>query len=151
MRTAVDYGERGIRLNCTSPGTTKTPMGDQFDQMPGNEFSDVFTGGIPNSNEEQVNLEHVLPRNAIPGDWTAFSDEERRPFADRLGNVALLAKSQNGQIGNRPFRAKRAILSASDLRLTHEIGSENAWGPQEIERRQARLAKLAVQVWKRKP
>jgi NAD(P)-dependent dehydrogenase (short-subunit alcohol dehydrogenase family) len=46
MRTAVDFGERGIRLNCTSPGTTKTPMGDQFDQMPGNEFSDVFTDGM---------------------------------------------------------------------------------------------------------
>jgi NAD(P)-dependent dehydrogenase (short-subunit alcohol dehydrogenase family) len=46
MRTAVDYGERGIRLNCTSPGTTKTPMGDQFDQMPASEFGDVFTGGM---------------------------------------------------------------------------------------------------------
>ena len=61
---------------------------------------------VPNSDEEQVNLEHVLPKKATPTDWPSFSEEERSAYVDRLGNHALMKKTPNGRIGNKSFKVK---------------------------------------------
>lgn len=105
---------------------------------------------VPNSNEEQVNLEHVLPKRASAADWGAqFNADERREYLHRLGNLALLQKGPNGRIGNKPFSAKKHILTASTFALTAEIGSETDWTKDKIKARQTRLAALAVRVWPR--
>lgn len=66
---------------------------------------------VPNSNEEEVNLEHVLPQRATAKDWgTSFNEEERRTFLHRVGNLALLKKVPNGRIGNKAFSVKGPIL-----------------------------------------
>ena len=105
---------------------------------------------VPNSNEEQVNLEHVLPRRASPADWgSEFNVDERRDYLHRLGNLSLLPKGPNGRIGNKPFAMKRPILAASKFALTSQIGSETSWTRESIKRRQADLAVLAVKVWPR--
>ena len=66
-----------------------------------------------------------------------------------LGNQVLLRKSHNRQIGNRPFSVKKRVLAASDLVLTQEVGNEVDWTPAAIRERQARMAELAVSVWRR--
>jgi NAD(P)-dependent dehydrogenase (short-subunit alcohol dehydrogenase family) len=40
MRNAVDLGARGIRINCTGPGVTETPILDQLRTAYGPEFLD---------------------------------------------------------------------------------------------------------------
>lgn len=40
MRTATDLGARGIRINCTGPGVTETPILDQLRTAYGPEFLD---------------------------------------------------------------------------------------------------------------
>lgn len=40
--TAVALGEQGIRVNCTLPGPTATPMTPDFEAMTGKEFWDTF-------------------------------------------------------------------------------------------------------------
>jgi hypothetical protein len=104
---------------------------------------------VPNSNEEQVNLEHVLPKKATEADWPLFKGDLLKQWVDRIGNHALLSKTPNNQIGSKPFSAKRAILKSSKLTLTSSIGSEADWTPTTIAARQAVLAKKAVSVWKR--
>lgn len=105
---------------------------------------------VPNSNEEQVNLEHVLPKRASAADWgTHFSADERREYVHRLGNLALLQKGPNGKIGNKPFSAKKPILSASGFELTKQIGTQADWTKVTIASRQATLADMAVAVWPR--
>lgn len=105
---------------------------------------------VPNDNEEQVNLEHVLPKRAKEADWgTVFSADERKEYLHRIGNLALLQKGPNGQIGNKPFSGKKAVLSSSNFVLTKEIGAETIWTKQTIANRQERLAALAVKVWSR--
>jgi hypothetical protein len=105
---------------------------------------------VPNSNEEQVNLEHVLPKRASASDWGAhFSADERREYLHRLGNLALLQKGPNGKIGNKPFSVKKPILVASGFSLTSEIGSAAQWNTEAISKRQQKLADLAVKVWPR--
>jgi len=62
---------------------------------------------VPNSNEDEVNLEHVLPKRAAPADWASFTQEDRKDYVSRLGNMALLQKGPNGRIGNKPFSPKK--------------------------------------------
>ena len=107
---------------------------------------------VPNNDENQLNLEHILPKSATETDWgAAFSLDERKDWVFRLGNLALLAKGPNGRIGNKPFSAKRAILGASALLLTKDVAKDSTWTPKTIQKRQAELADLAVAVWPRKP
>lgn len=107
---------------------------------------------VPNTDEDQVNLEHVLPKNATDADWGAsFTLDERKDWVFRLGNLALLQKGPNGRIGNKSFAVKKPILAASNLELTKEIGAEADWNPANIQARQEALAQLATSVWPRKP
>jgi hypothetical protein len=105
---------------------------------------------VPNANEEQVNLEHVLPKRASASDWGGqFNADERRDYLHRLGNLCLLQKGPNGRIGNKPFGAKKPLLAGSGFALTAEIGAEADWTKEAIKIRQKKLAALAVKVWPR--
>ena len=105
---------------------------------------------VPNTDVEEVNLEHVLPQNPTGNEWPAFTPEEAQNMRLMLGNQALLRKSHNEKIGNQSFAAKQPILAASDLVLTRQIGEQPDWTPQTIRDRQEQLANLAVTVWKRR-
>jgi hypothetical protein len=106
---------------------------------------------VPNANEDEVNLEHILPRNAKKADWPAFDLEEIGPWANRFGNHCLLKKSENSKIGNKPWSVKKPILTASSLRLTKRAGKKPDWTKAEIEDRQRFMAARAVKTWPRKP
>jgi hypothetical protein len=102
---------------------------------------------VPNSNEQEVNLEHILPKNASDPDWAGFSDEEKSALLHRLGNLALLTKGQNGRIGNKPFHTKKPILQSSNYTLTQEAGKHADWTPAELAARGRMLAGLAKSTW----
>jgi hypothetical protein len=106
---------------------------------------------VPNDNEDEVNLEHILPRNAKESDWRAFKPEEVTTWANRLGNHCLLKKSENTKIGNKPWRVKKPILQGSSLKLTKLAGAKRAWTKKEIEDRQDKLASYALGTWPRRP
>lgn len=106
---------------------------------------------VPNEDEDKVNLEHVLPKNPSAGEWTEFTDEQKRDFVHRIGNMALLQKGPNGRIGNKPFAEKKPILAASALLWTQDAGARATWTPEVIAERQGAIAKLAATVWPRDP
>lgn len=58
MHAAMDLAPKGIRVNCTSPGPTDTPMMPSFEQYMGKEFMDAFPKPLGrNSNpQEQAHL-----------------------------------------------------------------------------------------------
>ena len=103
---------------------------------------------VPNEDVEQVNLEHVLPRNANATDWPAFTDEERATYPKRLGNMTLLSKGVNNKIGNKAWTVKKAALATSELALNKVLSAETDWRTGEIDKRQASLAKQALSIWK---
>jgi Protein of unknown function DUF262/Protein of unknown function (DUF1524) len=97
---------------------------------------------------DAYNLEHVLPQNSAAG-WEAFSDEEVEAMVYRLGNMALMAKSANKDVGNAAFSVKRPVLAASSFELTRKIATDNAdWTPERITARQKGLANMASSVWR---
>ena len=105
---------------------------------------------VPNSNEDQVNLEHILPKRASAADWGGqFNADERRDYVQRLGNMALLQKRPNGRIGNKAFSLKKPILKQSAFAMTAEVGTEDDWTKTTIKHRQETLAQLAIKVWPR--
>ena len=102
---------------------------------------------VPNDDEEQVNLEHILPKSSKRTDWPAFTDEQAKSFVHRIGNMALLAKGPNGRIGNKPWAVKQPILAASQLALTSGTAATTDWNMTAIDARQVELATRAVGVW----
>lgn len=97
---------------------------------------------------DTFNVEHVLPQNPETG-WEQFTDEDVETMVYRIGNMALLAKGANKDIGNAAYTIKRPILQASGFGLTQKLGEENAdWTPDRIAARQKLLAKLATAVWR---
>jgi hypothetical protein len=105
---------------------------------------------VPNQNAEEVNLEHVLPRNAVSSEWPLFSQDELADAVLLLGNQCLLRKSENNSLGNASFEVKKPVLAKSSLSLTAEIGGCNEWSVDAIRNRQERLAELAIGVWRRR-
>jgi len=101
---------------------------------------------VPNEEVNYVNLEHILPENP-EGNWPEIAPEIAETYSRRLGNLALLSKQKNTDIGNESFDKKRKILAKSDFNLTKMVGLKESWGPKEIDDRQAQLAELAIKVW----
>jgi hypothetical protein len=107
---------------------------------------------VPNTNEEQITLEHVVPQNPDK-DWKHFDQETANRFYKRIGNLALMKKSKNEAAGNAKFSEKAKLYSKSEFTLTAGLKSyaENGqWTVGAIEARQKALAKLAVQAWPNK-
>lgn len=59
LQTALDLAPRGIRVNCTSPGPTDTPMMPSFEQSMGKEFMDRFPRPL-GRNASPAEQAHVL-------------------------------------------------------------------------------------------
>lgn len=93
-------------------------------------------------------VEHVLPQNPERG-WEQFTEEEIEALVYRIGNMAMLSKGPNKNIGNAPYETKRPVLQASGFELTRKLAEENAeWTPLRIDTRQKALAKLATAIWR---
>lgn len=97
---------------------------------------------------DTFNVEHVLPQSPET-DWEQFTDEEVEAMVYRIGNMALLTKGVNKDIGNAAYAVKRPVLQTSGFGLTQKLAEENAdWTPERIEARQKSLAKLATSIWR---
>ena len=67
----------------------------------------------------------------------------------RFGNMTLLAKGQNRDLGNTEFTIKKPVLAASNFELTRKVAEENLeWTPERIAARQKSMAKIATSVWR---
>ncbi|HZO97029.1 MAG TPA: DUF262 domain-containing HNH endonuclease family protein [Gaiellaceae bacterium] len=104
---------------------------------------------VPNSDEDEVNLEHILPRNPTKEDWPSFEPEDFPTWIYRVGNLCLLSKGPNDKIGNQSWAVKKPILAASKLELTKMAAENDDWTAKEIAERQLALAKLAPATWPR--
>ena len=102
---------------------------------------------VPQEDAVIVNLEHVLPRK--PGqNWdSSFKPEDVAAYAPRLGNLILLRASSNTRLGNAPFPAKASAYASSPYILTSMVAKVADWTPAEIDKRQEKLAQLAVKTW----
>ena len=95
-------------------------------------------------------VEHVLPENPA-GEWAEVFPPDRWDAAvDRLGNLTLLERALNRDVGNAGYPAKRAAYESSGYALTREVAdlAPEEWTPALLEERQRRLAARAVRLWR---
>jgi hypothetical protein len=101
---------------------------------------------VPNEEEEEINLEHILPEQP-ESNWPSIAPELAEAYFNRIGNMALLQAKKNSTIGNAAFTEKQKVFAKSAYLLTAEIGSKSQWSTAEIQQRQKQLAKVAVETW----
>lgn len=94
MRRAVDLGSRGIRINCSAPGVTETPILDQLRSAYGQQYLDSFTaplGRVSTAEEQAAALVFLGSRGAsyLTGQvvWTDGGILAQR-ISDQMANVA---------------------------------------------------------------
>lgn len=104
---------------------------------------------VMNKDPKSVTLEHIFPQSC-PSDWFAYFRKDEKPadYVYRIGNMTLITKSANIDIGNKSFKDKKQVFSNFKLPINEYINSAVRWGNIEIEQRQKQLAKYALEVWK---
>jgi hypothetical protein len=101
---------------------------------------------IPNEEEEEINLEHVLPERPEKN-WPQIEFAIAEAYYNRIGNMVLMKAKKNSAIGNEPFSEKRKVFRTSGYMLTQDVGKTTQWRTKEIEARQKKLAKVAIETW----
>ena len=101
---------------------------------------------IVNDNNQEINLEHVLPKK--PQDnWPQFKDDAVRIYSKRIGNMALMKVSDNSNLKSSPFAEKKKVFAQSPFSLTKQIADAADWTVETIDERQKNLALLAIKTW----
>ncbi len=103
----------------------------------------------PIKSPEKANLEHILPENPanLQNDWPSFNENLHKTYYRKIGNLTLLDKRMNSDIGNGPFKNKKLVYKESELVITQKIAEYDDWTPSQIEKRQKEFAKNAVDIW----
>jgi hypothetical protein len=102
---------------------------------------------VPSDEEQSINLEHVLPENPTPAEWSDIDADTAKAFYSKIGNMVILQAKKNTLIGNSRFDIKKPVLRESAYILTQQVAEYSKWGIDEIKDRQKKLAALAVQTW----
>ena len=98
--------------------------------------------------ESSVTIEHILPENPSP-DWSYISATQQELLCYRLGNMTLLEPDKNKKIGNASYQTKCTTYMTSTVSITSSIPTHHTeWNEKSIESRQAKLAKIACDIWK---
>lgn len=101
----------------------------------------------PSKDTERVNLEHILPLTPS-AEWQKYWTAEDIKFHQRrLGNLALMSSRANSSAGNDSFAIKKEEYKKSKFELTKQISDAAEWTKAEIDKRQARMADIAVTIW----
>ena len=95
---------------------------------------------------ENVTLEHVLPFHPTDQWQGYFGYENCANAIDRLGNMALLTKTNN--MSQEPFSDKVKVLQTSPYQINQHIADYAEWNIEAVNDHQSWLAKQAKTVWR---
>ena len=97
-------------------------------------------------NDEDATIEHILPQNADES-WNMGEDKQRQ-LVFRLGNTCLLEKKLNLELKNGAFEEKKKVYAKSSYLDAQTIAGYEEWNENRIITRQAKMAHIAVNIWK---
>jgi uncharacterized protein with ParB-like and HNH nuclease domain len=97
-----------------------------------------------------LTLEHIFPKSPKEA-WKPYipKDKEISDFVYLIGNLTLLEKAKNRNIGNISFEEKKEkAFEPSTLAINKDIASSSVWDIASIEHRSRKFAKLARTIWR---
>jgi hypothetical protein len=96
-----------------------------------------------------LTIEHIVPKK--PGlEWDDVISNDREVMEDcvyRLGNLCLLGKL-NKEVGRKSFSKKKTEYGKTDVLTTQSLTKFTKWTRQQIDQRQAAMAKRAAAIWR---
>lgn len=108
-----------------------------------------WEGSLPQAPVNRTTVEHVLPR-AATGAWITLFDENIRDLTThKLGNLCLVTKDVNYEVGNAEFAVKRAFYASKlpqEFKTAHEVAAHDEWTPPIVEARTATIAAMVAKA-----
>ena len=81
-----------------------------------NELENKIGGSTDEGyDENKVSIEHILPRD--PKEWK-ISKAQIKPYVNTLGNLTLIGKKLNGELGNKRIEEKIFIIEKNNSKLS---------------------------------
>ncbi|OCA81264.1 DUF262 domain-containing protein [Pseudobacillus wudalianchiensis] len=99
-----------------------------------------------------ISVEHILPQNPSEGSsWRQdFTEEERKAWTNRLGNLVLLSRKKNSSANNREFPIKLQKYFSNgitDFELTKDLKKFQQWTVKECESRHEDLIDRLMAIY----
>jgi hypothetical protein len=145
MQTVVP-NDKQFQAAFENASVSKSNLARYYLRILENQLNEPEPGLVSNTNQEQVNLEHILPQNPSLA-WSHIDAETAKTYFNRIGNLALLQKRPNSEMGNLGFSEKLQYYQISPFQLTTSLADYTNWGTEQIDERQIWLASLAVKAW----
>lgn len=97
---------------------------------------------------DAYNIEHIMPESIKEG-WEHIEDRDHEQYLYRLGNMTILNKGVNRDLGNTGFEIKKEAFAKSEFEITKRVASENSrWDPDRIAAHQKWQARQATAIWR---
>jgi hypothetical protein len=107
-----------------------------------------LTDAMPDWSSKSVSVEHIFARASKRQAFASEADYEQfLLLRDQLQNYALLERTLNNGLEDRPFAEKAATYAQSAFALTRELGNHEDWHFDDADARTRELADLAVRAW----
>jgi hypothetical protein len=100
---------------------------------------------LPKSCTDDASVEHILPQTP-QGSWlTTFTPEQQEYWINRIGNLCIIPKKMNEEIGNSEWPIKLNAYKSLDARFkgAQDVAAGRAWDVDMVKARTERLARLA--------
>lgn len=89
------------------------------------KFIELYLNGRDSiKTDKKIQLEHIMPQSAKLENYSFESEESRREYLNRLGNLTLLDKRLNNSANNESFANKLEHYKASEFVLTKALANK---------------------------
>ncbi|MCY4513295.1 MAG: DUF262 domain-containing HNH endonuclease family protein [Bdellovibrionales bacterium] len=98
---------------------------------------------------DEITLEHILPQSPSEEWLRGFEDTDQlEEWINRLGNLTLLSRKENKDIGQKAFKEKKQLFEKSAFKITQQSSTYEKWDEGSISRHQKWLGKHALNLWR---
>jgi hypothetical protein len=103
------------------------------------------------SHGSETTLEHILPKKPALWQLSKQEAELHSVIVNRLGNLTILTRERNSEIGNKPFSTKLLKYKKEALLINQDVVKAKKWLSGNIVERQEILAAYAASTWPNGP
>ena len=101
-------------------------------------------------NLSKLSIDNILPRRPSNPYWKeAFTTNERRIWADRIGNLIFINGTKNPQASGKAFdeKLKTYIVKKGEFEINKNIFKIDKWNVEKIQKRQEEMINKAMNIW----